>query len=689
MKTFLRRLLALLRPDSGREQLSYLLEAADPEASLEERVLWLERLIHWIKTSPGLPEVITDGSGRLQVVRLRFIIHLLQKNPVWKEKTAAALRSILLDTDAVDLFCQAGLARERGFAFEAFDRVLQRALPSPPRYHNAAELFQRMFDDRADADLIEHLPPELTLRLAELIRFERRGGAEADMSAISSRATRAMVEALAILGAQISAIGTGVEIRRRLPDASASNSPFLRLNEKILDVVEAFREDGALSPRAAAELRSARAFIEDGRKAVEQVFRHLEKSGVSVGLVYLLERQLSALSRAETLMGFMASGSARETHRLASSFLASVIREQADRRSIRGLFRSSLHLLSRKISERSGVSGEHYITHTREEYFDMLRAAAGGGAVTVGTALGKFMVAAMGAPLFFDGLLTSIVYAGSFLLMQALGFALATKQPSMTAAAIAGKLDDVDREEGVKAFVTEVACLTRSQAAAAIGNLGVAVPASILFDQLFKLAFGRSVLSLEYAQYLWDAHHPLYSLSIWYGALTGVLLFLSSMAAGWLENFVVLHEIPEAIAQNRGLRRVFGDAAPRRLADAVLRQTAGVGGNVSVGFLLGGTHVFGRFFGAPLEVRHLTLSSATLAFSLSSLSEAGLSAGQVLWPVLALLLIGALNFGVSFSLALFVAVRARNVEAEALIRIAREIRRRFRLSPLEYFYARR
>jgi len=684
MRTLFRRILALLRLAPGREQLSYLLENADPKASLEDRVLWLERLIYWIKSSSVTANTFDEATGQLHAVRMRFIFHLLERNEIWKSRVAATLRSLLLETDTVNLFCQAGLARERGFIFEAFDRTMHRFLPSPPRYDNAAELFQRVFTSQTDAVWMENLPSSVTLRIVELVRFEVK-----DPAATFSHTQLEMLEALAILGSQIAAAGTSVEIRMRLPGTNAIGSPFVRLSERILSAIGSFRDKETLTPSTVADLKAALPSIAECRRSIQRVFDHLEKSGVSVSLVYLLERQSSALTRAETMIQLITTRSPRETHRLVTTFLSALIREQVDRQSLRGLLRSNLHLLSRKISERAGASGEHYITHNQAEYFGMLRSAAGGGAITVGTALGKFLVTAMKAPLFFDGLFTSIVYAGSFLLMQFFGFALATKQPSMTAAAIAGKLEDVDHVEGIKEFVTEVACLTRSQFAAAVGNIFIAVPGAILFDYLYQKSFGHSFLTVDYAEHVWEAHHPLRSLSIWYGALTGVLLFTSSIFAGWLENFVVLHEIPEAIAQSRRLQQVFGKKLPRKLADKFLHGIAGIGGNVSIGFLLGSTHVVGKFFGAPLEVRHLTLSAATLGFAVSSMAQQGLEARDVLWPIAGVACIGIMNFGVSFALALFVAVRARNVPAEALFRIAEEVGRRFRKSPLEFFYAER
>ena len=54
------------------------------------------------------------------------------------------------------------------------------------------------------------------------------------------------------------------------------------------------------------------------------------------------------------------------------------------------LFRSHYSLLARQVAERNAETGEHYITRDRAGYEDMLRRAAGGGAVIAGTVFAKF-----------------------------------------------------------------------------------------------------------------------------------------------------------------------------------------------------------------------------------------------------------------------------------------------------------
>jgi site-specific recombinase len=63
------------------------------------------------------------------------------------------------------------------------------------------------------------------------------------------------------------------------------------------------------------------------------------------------------------------------------------------------LFRQNLTLLARKTVERTGHSGEHYVA-SNSEYWQMWRAAVGGGILTVITAALKLKIVGAHLPLF-------------------------------------------------------------------------------------------------------------------------------------------------------------------------------------------------------------------------------------------------------------------------------------------------
>ena len=80
--------------------------------------------------------------------------------------------------------------------------------------------------------------------------------------------------------------------------------------------------------------------------------------------------------------------------------------------------------------------------------------------------------------------------------------------------------------------------------------------------------------------------------------------------------------------------------------------------NITLGLLLGLTPAFGRFFGLPIDVRHVTLNSGILSIAAVS---SGREPESLAWLPLALAGVAVmfvLNLGVSFLLSLFTAARA-------------------------------
>jgi site-specific recombinase len=348
--------------------------------------------------------------------------------------------------------------------------------------------------------------------------------------------------------------------------------------------------------------------------------------------------------------------------------------------------RTNVRMLARKIIERAGDTGEHYVTATRREYFRMMGSAAGGGALTAITCVLKFLTKWGHFPLFVDGALSALNYAGSFVVMQLLGLTLATKQPSMTAAHLAAAIGDKRRGEGrMDELVGMIARISRSQLAAAIGNVGVVIPAAIAVNLLTVAATGSDFLDPTTATHVVESFHPLQSGTLPFAALTGVLLWMSSLGAGWVDNWAVYRRLPEAIAQHR-FGRVIGRQRMQRFAAFFSHNLSGIGGAVTLGILLGMTPVLGIFFGLPLNVAHVTLSTGSLTLAACSLGTDVLTASGFHAAAVGILFIGLLNFGVSFVLALAVAFRAREVSTGEWLHLIGAVLRRFIRSPLEFMY---
>ena len=500
LKKLLMKIRMLFSPP-GREELSSLMERASPSANLGERIEWLEGLFRWMRFAAVSRHEFDPRTGQLHGVRLRFFLHLLERLPHWKQRVSLTLQSILCELSLLDLFCETGLAQRGGFLAEAWQRLILRELPSPHRDHEATQLFVRLFNEERDAIWIENLPHDVVAQSIRLIC-----GDDQDSSPVIKHVRHEMVEALVILGAELAASGLSGDIRKRLPGSNPTSSPFLQLGQRLVIIAQGFEQGGDPFANRPGE---GLAQVEICRNQVREVFAHLESSGVSVNLVYALECNVKALQRTEILLRSLLPRLDSETDILANRFLGQLIREQLGRRSFLALFRDNLHLISRKVVERTGLSGEHYITRTPREYYQMLVSAAGGGALTVGTTLAKFLIANLKAALFFEGFLASINYAGSFILMQFLGLTLATKQPSMTASTLAGKLRDLEEDGDAEPFVEEFTRIARSQFAAAMGNIVMAIPVAMVVDLGFRAIFHHSILDPHHAHQVSHSFDPI------------------------------------------------------------------------------------------------------------------------------------------------------------------------------------
>jgi site-specific recombinase len=91
-----------------------------------------------------------------------------------------------------------------------------------------------------------------------------------------------------------------------------------------------------------------------------------------------------------------------------------------------------------------------------------------------------------------------------------------------------------------------------------------------------------------------------------------------------------------------------------------------------------------KFLGLPLDVRHVTLSSGTLAASIPTLGVSFLSTPLFWRAVAGVMLIGVFNILVSFGMAFLLAIKARNIDTSQRRAIRKALRKRFFANPLSF-----
>jgi site-specific recombinase len=609
------------------------------------------------------------SSDRKFAAGLDSWVSFVEEHAEMRERFRASWEAMLAELNSVSFFGEAGLPSQNALIPEMTRRLFQRLLPSAREETDAARIFTPVFASPRAVKRFLELDAALFARLAAIFWEER--GLEAFPSVCNG-----IHEAMRLLASRVAGRGSSPGIRQRATTRDVEESPFYRL----IFATEKFIEpDPGTSPAERKERWLEAVFACRGELALVRI--HMEDAGVSTGLVFDLSVMDAALDRMELLAAVLARpGHAPETtRRLLDTLFAGLL---ADTR-VSALVRQNLNLVARKTVERTGHSGEHYIAQSRKEYWRMWGAAIGGGLVTVFTgAIKLHIVGEVWAP-FIEGFLVGTNYAISFLILQIFGLALATKQPSMTAATLADIIRRNRGDERRTKIAEFAASISRTQLAAALGNVIAVSAGAVVFDQFWRVTHGNAYLASKQAEHVYLSLRPIASGTAFFAAITGVLLWLAALIGGWCENFAIYNRIPEAIAQHP-LRQRIGTERMKALADWVDRNVAPWSNSIALGYLMGFTPEFAHFFGIPLDVRHVTLNTGMFVFSAASF---GLTAFRQWWLYSAIggiAVMFVLNLGVSFSIASIVALRAYDVGWREQTLILRAAFKEIVRSPLQF-----
>lgn len=642
------------------------LDALVDGATLAQRTDGLVELAAWTRerdrTIP-LPdgEPLGPGESNASIRRFACLIRLLEISPPLRDAVQHSIRDLLETTEVCAALADTGVDHDRGFFGEVVRRVVARLLPVPREAHELGPLLARMFPADDDVARIRQLPPAWFERLAGVLAPGESGAPWKHLAA-------GAYDAHALLAARVEAAALSPRLWGLSPSHVVRQSPFFALAEGL--------RKNELEPDALALVGARLAACRD---EVGLMASELEATGVTISRVHALDSLGRSLDRLEALQA-VRTAPEQERYESAQGLLATIVDAQIEARGLRRLTSDTLRLLARRIVEGHGRTGEHYIARTRDEYAGMWRAALGGGLLTVATAALKLRIAMLGLAALPEGVLASLNYAISFLFMLAMHLALATKQPSMTAATLATIVRTAAGPQRLDLLADQVAATVRTQLAAAMGNVLAVSAGALALDLGLRAVTGQSLIDADKAEHVMHSFHPFLSGTVPYAALTGVILWASGLIGGWFENWAIAHRLAEAIAQHP-LGDRLGRGRLERWGEAFGRNASAWGGSIALGFLLGLTPSIGKFIGLPIDVRHVTLSSGMLAFAGSALAGHHLVWADVAWAGAGIVLIFALNLSVSFLLALVLALRAQDVPQAEALRLARKLLGRFLRSP--------
>lgn len=641
-------------------------EDMSPLAALRELVCTLR---------PFEPKLFEQAQMNVQA-----LCYLLEHRPDYRQALRAAILQLLTETRQVALYTEAGILSSEDFSTALTRRIGERLLPMPAQENSLRDAFGQIFDQPHDHIWLAGVPEESWCALWRALAWR-----EMD-TAPGQRQTRLqLLEAVQVLAARVTAIGLEPELVRLHPDIERFESPFLRLSAEVLHFVDSQRQALVDNAVVAEDDKQVLVLLDQCDEILGKVRRNASRYGISVDLTYRALRMEQIMLRMRALLALLEPEHDPGTSPVLFRLLVEFVRAENRKYSLRDLSKGNTELLALQVTEHAGRHGEHYIAETRTEWSSMARAAMGAGFIVGFMALIKLLLARGHLPLLLEGVAFGLNYALGFMLIHMLHCTVATKQPAMTAARIAAVLH---QQSGRKRQLDELADLivkvARTQFVAIVGNVLLAVPTAAAIAWGWQQAFGVPVVDTAKAGKLLGEIDPVHSLALFYASIAGVYLFLSGLISGYYDNKAIYRRIPERVAALPWLRRLAGEARARRVGQYLEQHLGALAGNFYFGMFLGLTGTVGTMLGLPLDIRHITFSSANLAFATVAL-DFQVPLSVVLWGALGVALIGFFNLAVSFVFALWVALRSRKLSGRDMLPLIPLLLRRFVRQPLPFF----
>lgn len=630
-----------------------------------------------------ISDIRPDDSDDLEQAgkNLLALCYLLEQHPALR----AGLRNYLLRIIAIrkqsHLYADTGIFPGTEFMAEAKQRLAWKVLPPAINDGYLKDVFGLLFPRRDDWQWIGGLDDADWIRLLQALHFD-----ELTDTSLLQKPVLEILEALTTLSHRMTGLGLENELTRIHPAIEQHGSPFLGLNAEIGDYVREYHGFLTGQRTERSDEKQALVLITQCRDTLQKIRKHAASTGVSISLTQLLVRIGQMLGRIERLLTLLeSSGDTR--HQAIVQLLKELVTADNRKYSLRDLFSTHTELLALLVTENAGHTGEHYVTTTRHDYFGMLRSGMGAGLIVGFMALLKMLAGKLSLAPLAAAFVYSMNYSLGFMLIHVLHFTIATKQPAMTASRIAASISETQkgREQNLEGLADLCVNVFRTQFIAIVGNVALSLPTAYAIAWLWLWFTGEHLASPDKVDLLVHDLSPVESLAIFHAAIAGVFLFLSGLISGYYDNKCLYNRIPERLQQRPLLQKLLGQDRLNRFTGYIGNNLGALAGNFYFGLMLGSMGTIGFILGLPLDIRHITFSSAYFSFALVG-SDHQLPLQTILISLAGVAAIGMTNLVVSFSLALMVALKSRRVRYRQWWPLVQLITKRFLQQPRSFFW---
>lgn len=606
------------------------------------------------------------------------VLSFFEANPAFVENFRYYLLTIFSDRPFNLSLTEANILSENAFFPELKKRILNKVLPPVENENTIWHLIDNVsLSPKKDLEFFHNLPENQLDKLMEMLRIS---------DFIQEKVVKSdLIFSMNILSWRVTGMALEVEVVRMAPEYRNFDNPFLALQNEL----EALAEDFKINPEIQLDSKDSRykqikIYIQQCHEFVNIAFKNSSKYGISGKINQSLLKIRQQTQRILEIVNLMIIDRPEDVIIRSKQLIFNILRYKSHRNNISDLFNDSTRLISHLITNHTAETGSHYITSNRKQYMKMFYKASGGGIIVGSLVVLKMLYGFMPGSDFFHAFLYSLNYAMGFVMIYLMGFTLATKQPAMTAATMTKVLSEQESKKSNYAeFADLVSKLFRSQFIAFVGNVLLSFPVAVLIIYGLDVFFSQN-LAVERADKLLKDLDPFESKAILHACIAGFYLFISGIISGNIGNNSVFFQIPDRIAKNLPIRRVFGVGFAERLSKYYAKNWAGIVSNFWFGVFLGATAPVGLFFGLDLDIRHITFAAGNFALGLYG-KDFTVDSYTFWISFITVFVIGFFNFLVSFSLSMFLAFRSRKMNFGEVREIYRAIFRYFLRHPLKFF----
>jgi site-specific recombinase len=613
------------------------------------------------------------------LAKLSVLSKLLNSDKELKEAFKKKLVAMVGESQQSALLTQTNLLSRRGLFSELRKRTFYKLLPNITDDKELSGIVNIIFYKKTDWIWISEIPTD---KLANFL-IDLGIVPSSDLP-IEHYIVQEILNDIYILSQVITSLSIDRSIVKNFTEVLTIESPFMQLHERIGEYTVGIEKGEITRETEHVKYNEVIDAINVCTLFVNRIRQSNSTHGTSIELTLVLQKLNKSLERLHELLHLLVKEEQVNYFFHLVHFIKKIIKLENQKNSLRKYFNDTISLLAYEMTEHSSKTGEHYVTATVKEYFQMFYDALKGGFIVGFMVIVKYLINALHFPIFQDTLLKGLNYSFGFVGIQLIHGTVATKQPSMTAATIAHSIESRVESEEIIELGEFIIRVFRSQFIAVVGNLLLAFPIAFGLSWGWSQFSGSPIATPEEAMHKLEGLNPVTSLCLLHAAIAGIMLFLAGILSGIAENSNIYNKYPQRLKMHRGLIRFIGQKRAIALGDYIENNMGTLTGNFTLGFLLAFVAFTGFIFGLPLDIQHVSFATGNAGLAMASLmGQAPLH--TVLMAALGIILIGIINISVSFSLALLVAIKSRDIKLTRTGSLLVYLIKQFFKRPLAFF----